>query len=113
MKCVEFTWKVKLLVFPATVRNHVLKIGVQIAVRWLMKVKVFTRDGCAYCPQVKKFLTHYGVEYDEIDAVDNEEYKKLGFASVPVVVYENHLMAGYNGIKLKQIVNSWKEDHGK
>jgi len=76
-----------------------------------MKVKVFTREGCVYCPQVKKFFTHKGVEFEEISAVDNYEYNKLGFATVPVVVYGEFLMAGYNAMTLTKISNKWKEDH--
>ena len=76
-----------------------------------MKVKIFTREGCVYCPQVKKFFTNFGVEFEEIDAVDNYEYSQLGFITVPVIVYEQHLMAGYNAGYLMKIVNSWKENN--
>ena len=76
-----------------------------------MKVKVFTRDGCVYCPQVKKFLDYKGVQYEEVSAIDNPEYDKMGYATVPVTVYDGLISVGYNAQALTELAKRWKENH--
>lgn len=70
-------------------------------------IKIFTREHCAYCPQVKRYYDTKGVKYEVFDA-EGDDYAELssrfGF-TVPLVYNpENNLgMVGFNILKLKEI----------
>lgn len=57
------------------------------------KVKVYTTIDCPQCMMTKKYMDALNIEYETIDATDNEEarqhVKELGFTSLPVVVVES------------------------
>lgn len=58
-----------------------------------MKVKVYTKKNCPQCMMTKEYMDTLNIEYETIDATDNEEareyVKSLGFQTLPVVVVEN------------------------
>lgn len=70
-------------------------------------IKVFTRDGCAYCPVVKKFLDIKKVNFEELPA-EGDEYmeavSKFGYTSVPLVVNGDKATAGYSAPLLSQVI---------
>lgn len=57
------------------------------------KVKVYTKKNCPQCTMTKKYMDTLNIEYETIDATDNEEAREyvesLGFQTLPVVVVEN------------------------
>lgn len=57
------------------------------------KVKVYTKKNCPQCTMTKKYMDTLNIEYETIDATDNEEarayVKSLGFQTLPVVVVES------------------------
>ena len=57
------------------------------------KVKVYTTIDCPQCIMTKRYMDALDIEYETIDATDNEEarayVKSLGFQSLPVVVVES------------------------
>lgn len=68
-------------------------------------IKIYTRPGCVYCPQVKKFCDAKGVKYEELPA-EGAEYEAAaeGYGyNVPLVVGANTTMMGYDIGKLMQI----------
>lgn len=70
-------------------------------------VLVFGRDGCAWCPTVKKYLSLKKVDYKELPAegpVYEEFATKFGF-SVPLVVNGRKGMTGYNIPQLNELLN--------
>lgn len=57
------------------------------------KVTVYTKQNCPQCIMTKQYMDTLGIEYEIIDATDNEEareyVKSLGFQTLPVVVAES------------------------
>ena len=57
------------------------------------KVKVYTKEKCPQCIMTKRYMDALNIEYETIDATDNEEareyVKSLGFQTLPVVVAES------------------------
>ena len=68
---------------------------------------IYTRENCAYCPQVMKYLKNKGVPYRKEEA-EGEQYtilsQQYGY-TVPLVYNDesNDGMVGYNIQKLKEI----------
>lgn len=72
---------------------------------------VYTRENCAYCPGVKKYLERLGVEFEErngdpADATYQLYAQKYG-VSVPLVVNTVHEqgVTGNNFGRIKEIVS--------
>jgi glutaredoxin len=69
---------------------------------------VYTRPNCAYCPQVKKYLSHKDVPY-RVEEAEGDNYtilsEKYGY-TVPLVYNDktDQGMVGYNIGKLKELV---------
>lgn len=59
----------------------------------MSKVIVYTTIDCPQCMMTKQYMDSLNIEYETIDATDNEEareyVKSLGFTSLPVVVVES------------------------
>lgn len=57
------------------------------------KVTVYTKKNCPQCMMTKQYMDALNIEYETIDATDNEEarayVKSLGFQTLPVVVVES------------------------
>lgn len=57
------------------------------------KVTVYTKKNCPQCIMTKQYMDTLNIEYETIDATDNEEareyVKSLGFQTLPVVVAES------------------------
>lgn len=71
-------------------------------------ITIFSRENCAYCPMVKKYLEHKGVKYEEKPA-EGQEYEKLsalyGF-TVPLVWNGKDGMVGYSIPRLNQLIET-------
>jgi len=65
-----------------------------------MKAIIYSTSSCAWCSQVKKFLTYKGVEIIEKSADDpavaNEAFQVSGAMTVPVTVLNGRVIQGYN-----------------
>nr|DAT12468.1 MAG TPA: glutaredoxin-like protein [Bacteriophage sp.] len=59
----------------------------------MSKVTVYTKTNCPQCIMTKQYMDTLNIEYETIDATDNEEareyVKSLGFQTLPVVVAES------------------------
>lgn len=67
---------------------------------------IYTRPGCVYCPQVKKFCEAKGIAYEEKPA-EGPEYEAAaqGYGwNVPLVTNGKTTMMGYNVSQLMKIV---------
>lgn len=57
------------------------------------KVTVYTKKKCPQCIMTKQYMDKLNIEYETIDASENEEareyVKSLGFQTLPVVVVES------------------------
>lgn len=73
-------------------------------------VKVYTTTWCAYCPQVKKWLSMKGQDFEAIDVTDDLEkqkelHTKTGMTSVPVVERDGRFVVGPQWGKLAELIS--------
>lgn len=65
---------------------------------------IYTSPGCGPCVATKKWLQSNNIIYEERQAHDNlDELRALGLSSVPVVVYRDHVIVGFDIKKLKEV----------
>lgn len=66
----------------------------------ILTMVLYSKEGCAPCKMLKKYLSHKGIKYIEKDIADpqnmNEVIKISGQMSVPVLVGNNKVITGYN-----------------
>lgn len=70
-----------------------------------MKITIYSRTLCAYCPMVKRFLDSKNQQYEYINLDDRPELadeviKKSGATTVPITVFTDgdteSVVIGYN-----------------
>jgi glutaredoxin len=61
---------------------------------------------CPYCAQVRTLFARYNVRYKIVEASDNPSIlaKKFGDTSVPWIVIDGAVVAGYDEPRLKQLL---------
>lgn len=73
-------------------------------------IVIFTKKSCPPCLQTKKYLAKIGVEYTEKPVEEEKHLKEmqemLGVSTVPVVVYGNEVIVGYNPSRLAGLLRS-------
>lgn len=73
-----------------------------------MVATIYTTSTCSYCTQVKKFLTHKGVSYEEKNADDptirDEAIQVSGAMTVPITVINGQTIVGWQPAKLVQAI---------
>ncbi len=66
-------------------------------------VRMYTKPGCPYCAAAREHYDGRGIEYEEIDVIDNPAAQKEvlalsgGKRIVPVVVDHGEIKIGWNG----------------
>lgn len=74
-------------------------------------VIVYTSTYCNYCKQVKSFLSDNGVEYEERNIDQDEKYAEelwnTGLRSVPVTVFGDVKILGFNQTQLSRAVTEY------
>lgn len=77
-------------------------------------VILYSKNSCARCRIVKRYLTDRGIRFEERNLDLEPEYipkvKNLGFASVPVVVSERLVFSGFDTEKLGYISTFYAND---
>lgn len=69
----------------------------------MSNVKMYTKSGCPYCAAARQNYKDKGVEFEDIDVIDNpqaqEELLKLsnGEKIVPVIVDNGEVKIGWGG----------------
>jgi glutaredoxin len=72
-------------------------------------ITVYTSKACAYCNQVKKYLTYLNAEYQERNVDDDpdirqEAIKMSGVMSTPITTNGNLVVVGFNAAKLRELI---------
>jgi len=72
-------------------------------------IKVYSTPACAYCVTLKKFLTEKGIEFDNIDVSEKEEFlqemvDKSGQMGVPVIDIDGQIIVGFNKEKIVKLL---------
>lgn len=70
---------------------------------------VYTTDSCAFCPMVKKYLSHKNVEYQEVNVTNDQEtrgklFKETGMLTVPVTTDGNSFVVGWKPLELARLL---------
>ena len=74
------------------------------------KVKIYSSSACQDCERVKKYLRERGIPFEEIDVLADKKARKemehrYGVHVTPVVVVGDHVMVGFNHIKLDKLLS--------
>ncbi|HLU21297.1 glutaredoxin family protein [Lederbergia graminis] len=71
------------------------------------QVIVYSTDGCVECNIVKQMLTEEGIPFEVRDVMKSEQYQqeveKFGFMGVPVTVFGDQAVKGFNP-ELKELI---------
>lgn len=70
-------------------------------------VKIYSKQNCPACKMTKRFLNENKIPYEEFDILANEtslnEVKKMGYQTVPVIVFEDMNFDGFRPMELNKI----------
>jgi glutaredoxin 3 len=75
-----------------------------------MNITVYTNSSCPYCIKLKKFLKENGVKFKEINIsiypeAAKELNNKTGQTGVPVTLFGNHKIVGFDENRLRNLLN--------
>jgi glutaredoxin 3 len=75
-----------------------------------MSIIVYTNSNCPYCIRLKKFLKDNGVKFKEINIsvypdAAKELKNKTGQTGVPVTLFGNHKIIGFDENRLRRVLN--------
>ncbi|WP_339322393.1 glutaredoxin family protein [Paenibacillus sp. FSL W8-0194] len=73
------------------------------------KAIVYTSTNCPHCRQVKSYLAEKGVEYEERNIEQSDEFAQqvwdMGMRAVPVTVIGEHRILGMNKLQFEKALN--------
>ena len=74
-----------------------------------MTIKVYTNSSCPHCTRTKKFLKDNGIKFTEINIstypqAAKELKEKTGQTGVPVILFGNNKIVGFDENKLKRLL---------
>ena len=72
---------------------------------------VYTTEGCAFCPMVKKYLTLKNIPFTSVDVTHDTEkrqelFNKTSMMSVPVTTDGTKYVVGWNPGELAKMISS-------
>ncbi|MEJ2354417.1 MAG: glutaredoxin family protein [candidate division WOR-3 bacterium] len=75
-----------------------------------MTIKLYTNSSCPHCTRAKKFLKDHDIKFKEINIsrypeAAKELKEKTGQTGVPVILFGNHKIVGFDENKLKRLLN--------
>ncbi len=75
-----------------------------------MTIKLYTNSSCPHCIRAKKFLKDHDIKFKEINiskypGAAKELKRKTGQTGVPVILFGNHKIVGFDENKLKRLLN--------
>lgn len=79
------------------------------------KPTIFSLPGCVQCTAVKRKLKEKGVDYQEVDASEVPEAKKLimdewGYLRAPVTYFRGHHFGGYDPSEVDALVEAYASE---
>ena len=93
---------------PAKQNNSCLLVTAMI-------VKIYTTRTCPYCHAAKALLKQRGLDFEEIDVSDDNDFDKLvartGMKTVPQIFFDEKLIGGFQ--ELAVLDSSGKPGPGK
>ena len=72
-------------------------------------IKIYSKPNCIKCEMAKRYLTNKGVEFQEIDVLEDDKALALlrdkGYAELPVVDVNGEFHTGFQPNVLVKVVN--------
>jgi glutaredoxin-like YruB-family protein len=73
-------------------------------------VIIYSTPTCPYCKRAKEYLSQKGISYTDYDVASDrdkakEMIQKSGQMGVPVILVDDHLVAGFNQSKLDELLS--------
>ncbi|MHA0857896.1 glutaredoxin family protein [Paenibacillus sp. CMAA1364] len=72
-------------------------------------VIVYTSSNCPHCRQVKSFLGDKGIQYEERNIEENEDFAQqvwdMGLRAVPVTIIGEYQIVGMNTTQFNKALN--------
>jgi glutaredoxin len=72
-------------------------------------VIVYTSNNCPHCKQVKGFLSDQGIEFEERNIEQNDEFAQqvwdMGVRAVPLTIIGEHRILGMNKLQFNKALN--------
>ncbi|WP_438349086.1 glutaredoxin family protein [Paenibacillus sp. FA6] len=72
-------------------------------------VIVYTSSNCPHCRQVKGYLADKGIQYEERNIEENDDFAQqvwdMGLRAVPVTVIGEHRIVGMNTTQFNKALN--------
>jgi glutaredoxin 3 len=74
------------------------------------KVMIYSMSACKDCERVKDYLRARGIPFEEINVLKDKQARKemehrYGVHVTPVVIVGDHVMVGFNHIKLDKLLS--------
>ena len=74
-------------------------------------ITIYSTPSCVYCEKAKSYFKAKGLEYQEIDVVQDEVaredmIKKSGQMGVPVIDIDGQILIGFNQRKIEEALGS-------
>ncbi len=64
-----------------------------------MEIKIYTTTSCPYCHAAKALLQRKGLNFEEIDVSDDDDFDALvartGMKTVPQIFFDDRLIGGF------------------
>jgi len=73
------------------------------------KIKIYKTPYCTYCKMAVAFFKKHNIAFTEVDVYEDEKaqkemIEKSGQMAVPVIEVDNHIIVGFNELKLKKLL---------
>jgi glutaredoxin-like YruB-family protein len=74
----------------------------------MKKVMIYSSSTCRDCERVKDYLRERDIPFEEINVLKDKQARKemehrYGIHITPVVIVDDHVMVGFNHIKLDRL----------
>ncbi len=72
-------------------------------------IKVFSTPACPFCVTLKKFLTDYNIEFENINVAEDKEaakemIEKSGQMGVPVLDIDGEIVVGFDKKRIVELL---------
>lgn len=79
----------------------------------MKSIIIYTKEDCPYCLKTKELLQRNGVNFREIDVIEDEfawkeMVKKSGQLGVPVILVNDQIIIGYDENQLRKVLKLTK-----
>lgn len=76
-----------------------------------MEIKIYTTPTCSWCKKLKEWLKSKKVQYQEVNVIDNGDYRdeliaKSHQMAVPVIDIDGEIIVGFQEKRLEELIGT-------